>query len=84
MHNGCGIPKAALKRIGRPFEQAQRQFSKNHEGSGLGLAISKSLMQLHGGSLKIRSQLNRGTIVAVRIPGPERLANKKAPVATGA
>jgi two-component system cell cycle sensor histidine kinase PleC len=66
--NGCGIPKAALGKLGRPFEQVQNQFSKNHTGSGLGLAISRSLAQLHGGALKIRSKEGRGTIVSVRIP----------------
>ncbi|WP_269932252.1 PAS domain-containing sensor histidine kinase [Aminobacter sp. HY435] len=66
--NGCGIPKTALNKLGRPFEQVQNQFSKNHEGSGLGLAISRSLAELHGGALKIRSTEGIGTIVAVRIP----------------
>lgn len=66
--NGCGIPREALKKLGRPFEQVQNQFSKNHSGSGLGLAISRSLAQLHGGALKIRSRPGKGTIVSVRIP----------------
>src|SRR5262245_12146014 len=65
---GCGIPKDALRKLGRPFEQVQNQFSKNHTGSGLGLAISRSLAQLHGGALKIRSTQGVGTIVSVRIP----------------
>ena len=66
--NGCGIPKDALSKLGRPFEQVQNQFSKNHTGSGLGLAISRSLAELHGGALKIRSTEGVGTIVSVRIP----------------
>ena len=66
--NGCGIPKEALGKLGRPFEQVQNQFSKNHTGSGLGLAISRSLAELHGGALKIRSTAGVGTIVSVRIP----------------
>ncbi|GHC69222.1 PAS domain-containing sensor histidine kinase [Limoniibacter endophyticus] len=66
--NGCGIPKSALSKLGRPFEQVQNQFSKNHEGSGLGLAISRSLVELHGGALRIRSIERKGTIVSVRIP----------------
>ena len=66
--NGCGIPKAALKKLGRPFEQVQNQFSRNHRGSGLGLAISRSLALLHGGALRIRSREGVGTIVCVRIP----------------
>jgi two-component system cell cycle sensor histidine kinase PleC len=65
---GCGIPREALNKLGRPFEQVQNQFSKNHTGSGLGLAISRSLAELHGGALKIRSTEGVGTIVSVRIP----------------
>lgn len=65
---GCGIPKAALKKIGQPFEQVENQFTKSHAGSGLGLAISRSLTELHGGALKIRSHEGVGTIVSVRIP----------------
>ncbi|CCV12605.1 PAS domain-containing sensor histidine kinase [Mesorhizobium sp. STM 4661] len=66
--NGCGIPKGALSKLGRPFEQVQNQFSKSHTGSGLGLAISRSLAELQGGALKIRSTEGVGTIVSVRIP----------------
>ncbi|QKC97693.1 PAS domain-containing sensor histidine kinase [Mesorhizobium sp. NZP2298] len=76
--NGCGIPKEALGKLGRPFEQVQNQFSKNHAGSGLGLAISRSLAELQGGALKIRSTEGVGTIVSVRIPV------KKAPAAVRA
>ncbi|TPJ40281.1 PAS domain S-box protein [Mesorhizobium sp. B2-5-13] len=76
--NGCGIPKEALGKLGRPFEQVQNQFSKNHAGSGLGLAISRSLAELQGGALKIRSTEGVGTIVSVRIPV------KKAPPAVKA
>ena len=73
--NGCGIPKAALKKLGRPFEQVENQFSKSHTGSGLGLAISRSLTELHGGALKIRSTEGVGTIVSVRIPVRRKARN---------
>ena len=66
--NGIGIAKEALERLGRPFEQVDAQFTKRHEGSGLGLAIAKSLIQLHGGSMHIRSTLDKGTTVLVRLP----------------
>ena len=75
---GCGIPKDALGKLGRPFEQVENQFSKSHTGSGLGLAISKSLAELHGGALKIRSTEGVGTIVSVRIPSRNRQAATKA------
>ncbi len=76
--NGCGIPKDALGKLGRPFEQVQNQFSKSHTGSGLGLAISRSLAELHGGALKIRSTSGVGTIVSVRIPTRRPAARAKA------
>jgi len=75
---GCGIPKDALSKLGRPFEQVENQFSKSHPGSGLGLAISRSLAELHGGALKIRSTEGVGTIVSVRIPVRKHLAAIKA------
>jgi two-component system, cell cycle sensor histidine kinase PleC len=65
---GIGIPKAAMKKIGLPFEQVQNQFSRTTGGSGLGLAISKSLTELHGGAMRIRSTEGVGTIVSIRIP----------------
>ena len=68
---GCGIPRQALRKIGQPFEQVQNQMTKTHAGSGLGLAISRSLAELHGGALKIRSREGVGTIVSVRIPMSE-------------
>ncbi|MEL6750643.1 MAG: ATP-binding protein [Pseudomonadota bacterium] len=65
---GVGISRKAMKRLGQPFEQVQDQFTKDHKGSGLGLAIARSLATMHGGSLKIRSELGKGTMVAVRLP----------------
>jgi two-component system, cell cycle sensor histidine kinase PleC len=65
---GIGIPKALLSRIGQPFEQVQNQFSKSTGGSGLGLAISRSLAELHGGAMKVRSREGVGTIVSIRMP----------------
>jgi two-component system cell cycle sensor histidine kinase PleC len=66
--DGCGIPRDKIGKLGRPFEQVQNQFTKSHAGSGLGLAISRSLAELHGGALKIRSTEGMGTIVSVRLP----------------
>jgi two-component system cell cycle sensor histidine kinase PleC len=65
---GIGIAKDALTRLGRPFEQVESQLTKSHQGSGLGLAIAKSLVELHGGSMRIRSTLGKGTLVVVRLP----------------
>jgi two-component system cell cycle sensor histidine kinase PleC len=71
---GIGIPRDALNKLGRPFEQVSNQFTKNHRGSGLGLAIAGSQVSLHGGSMRIRSTEGLGTVVSVRLPadhGPQ-------------
>ncbi|MHA1559287.1 MAG: PAS domain-containing sensor histidine kinase [Alphaproteobacteria bacterium] len=65
---GIGIPPESIAKLGRPFEQVQNQFTKSHKGSGLGLAITRSLTELHGGTLRIRSREGKGTIVAIRLP----------------
>ena len=65
---GIGIAKDALTRLGRPFEQVESQLTKRNQGSGLGLAIAKSLVGLHGGRMRIRSTLGKGTLVVVRLP----------------
>jgi two-component system cell cycle sensor histidine kinase PleC len=72
--NGIGIPKDALHKLGRPFEQVESQLTKRHQGSGLGLAIAKSLVDMHGGVMRIRSILGSGTAVVVRLPLETRQA----------
>jgi two-component system cell cycle sensor histidine kinase PleC len=65
---GIGIAQQSLARLGRPFEQVESQLTKSYHGSGLGLAIAKSLVQLHDGSMKLRSKLGVGTVVYVTLP----------------
>jgi two-component system, cell cycle sensor histidine kinase PleC len=72
--DGIGIPKEALGKLGKPFEQVESQLTKRHQGSGLGLAIAKSLVELQGGSMRIHSVLEIGTAVVVRLPIAERQA----------
>jgi len=65
---GIGISSQSLARLGRPFEQVESQMTKTYHGSGLGLAIARSLAQLHGGSMRLRSKLDAGTVVRVVLP----------------
>lgn len=66
--SGIGIPASALPKIGRPFEQVESQHSKSHKGTGLGLALSRSLVELHGGTLTIESTEGVGTTVSFTLP----------------
>jgi two-component system cell cycle sensor histidine kinase PleC len=76
--SGIGIPTAAVKKLGRPFEQVSNQFTKNHRGSGLGLAITASLASLHGGAMRIRSREGAGTVVSVRLPAEPAQTDRSA------
>jgi len=66
------IPKALL-----PFGQVAESYRRGHEGTGLGLPICHSLMNLHGGTLAIESELDVGTTVTIRFP-PERTCGLEA------
>ena len=65
---GLGISPEALERLGKPFEQIESPLDNGMKGSGLGLAIARSLVELHGGTLRIRSTVGAGTVVRVQLP----------------
>jgi len=64
--DGIGIPEDVMPAIFRPFETHAAQGRRG--GAGLGLSIVKSLVELHGGGIDIRSEEGRGTTVIVRMP----------------
>ena len=66
--SGIGIADTDLSRIMQPFVQVENVFSRKHEGTGLGLPLVKKIMELHGGSVEIESELDRGTTVTIRFP----------------
>jgi len=65
---GIGIPGKTLERIGMPFEQADNDPMRAREGTGLGLALVKSLVEKHGGRMRIESREGFGTTVSVELP----------------
>ena len=65
---GIGIAAEDLSRLARPFEQVEGQHSKTTQGTGLGLALTKSLIELHGGTLTLESEPGRGTTVSFDLP----------------
>ena len=66
---GIGITKADQAKLFVPFSQlAQSCFDKQTEGTGLGLALSKHLIELHGGTILIRSELGKGSRFTVLLP----------------
>jgi two-component system cell cycle sensor histidine kinase PleC len=71
---GCGIPAAALERLGRPFEQVNNNARVAREGAGLGLALVYGLARLQGGSVRIDSTEHVGTVVTVAFPATQQAA----------
>jgi two-component system cell cycle sensor histidine kinase PleC len=69
---GSGIGPDDISRLGRPFEQAETTMANGMKGSGLGLAIANSLIELHGGLLRITSKPGEGTAVLVSLPRAPR------------
>jgi two-component system cell cycle sensor histidine kinase PleC len=65
---GIGISPADLERLARPFEQVESQHSKTTQGTGLGLALTKSLVEMHGGLLDLKSAPGQGTIASFSLP----------------
>lgn len=68
---GVGISKDDLPRLANPFEQVEANQDMNPNGTGLGLALTRSLVELHGGSFKIESELGKGTTVSLYLPGQQ-------------
>lgn len=66
---GTGIPAEHLPRVFDRFYRAD--ISRSSEGVGLGLALVKSIMDLHGGTARIKSALDRGTAVTLAFPSSE-------------
>ncbi len=65
---GCGIAEADLQRVMEPFAQVDGASRVKPDGVGLGLPLSRSLMDLHQGTLVIESEVGRGTAVTVGFP----------------
>jgi signal transduction histidine kinase len=65
---GPGIPAADLERVMQPFEQIEPAHTRKHGGLGLGLPLSKSIIDKHGGTLRIDSPPGQGVTATVRLP----------------
>jgi two-component system cell cycle sensor histidine kinase PleC len=66
--NGPGIAAEDIARLGRPFEQGEAVMANGMKGSGLGLAIANSLVELHGGTLRLQSRPGDGAKALVALP----------------
>lgn len=66
--SGIGIPKDQHNKIFEKFSQADASATRQYGGTGLGLAITKEYVELLGGTIKVKSQLNKGATFTCTIP----------------
>ncbi|MDO4927239.1 MAG: ATP-binding protein [Turicibacter sp.] len=65
---GIGIPAADIPHIFERFYRVDRARSRHTGGTGLGLSIVASIIEAHGGSIKVKSELNKGSNFIVTLP----------------
>ncbi|HEX2457848.1 MAG TPA: ATP-binding protein [Vicinamibacterales bacterium] len=65
---GCGIPSHELAHVSDRFHRIDGSRGRTHEGTGIGLALVQELVKLHGGSMEVASEIDRGSTFTVSIP----------------
>ena len=65
---GIGIESDYLDVIFERFKQVDKSLSRNAEGSGIGLCLVKSIVELHGGRVSLKSEIGKGSIFTIEFP----------------
>jgi two-component system sensor histidine kinase ResE len=66
--SGAGIPPEQLPHIFEKFYQANNQAQSSSRGTGLGLAIAREIVEAHGGSISVASNMGVGTTFTITLP----------------
>ena len=70
---GVGIAPEDHEAVFEEFRQVGTDYAKKHEGTGLGLTLSRRFVELHGGRIWVKSELNQGATFTFTLPvGPWR------------
>ncbi len=79
--NGIGIAADDIKRIFHEFQQVDTGANRKQQGTGLGLTLSRSFAALHGGDVRVESELGKGSRFTIDLPiaGPDPHHAPKAP-----
>lgn len=74
LDTGPGIPKDELPKVLQVFGQGSLAHESAEGGTGLGLPIVQNLIELHQGSLELKSELRKGTEAIIRLPAARRMS----------
>ncbi|WP_426348824.1 sensor histidine kinase [Alloiococcus sp. CFN-8] len=77
---GIGIEAEYFNRIFNRFHQVDTSLSRNAEGTGIGLFIVKSLVELHGGSISVHSEVGKGSTFKIELPVKTLEATEAVPI----
>jgi signal transduction histidine kinase/DNA-binding response OmpR family regulator len=64
---GAGIPKEEIPRLFERFHRVPGAASRSHEGSGIGLSLVREFVDLHSGTIRVESELGRGSCFVVSL-----------------
>ncbi len=73
---GIGIAPEDVPKALAPFQQIDSKLGRKHEGTGLGLPLTKALVELHGGTLVIESEVGVGTAVTLCFPADRMIESE--------
>ncbi len=73
---GIGMSQNEITVALLPFGQNHNKMAGRREGTGLGLPLAKAMMELHGGTLAMQSEPNRGTLVTLTFPADRVVTDK--------
>lgn len=65
---GIGIAEEDMHRLFQPFQQLEPTMTKQYAGAGIGLSLTKRLIELHGGSIRVESEVGKGSRFVFVIP----------------
>ena len=84
---GIGIAPDDQQRIFDEFQQVDADYTHKREGTGLGLTLAKKFVELHGGNIRVESEIGRGSTfrftLPIRVPSKEQMMLRPVPRPTG-